>query len=104
MSLLWIRRLISSRFPLRIGSDPRSVHVGFVVNKVALGKATLRVSRLPLRSNDVVRSTIRSPTLKMNLCVNPLTPELNPSAQRCLTRFFIPRILLLEPSISLIYA
>jgi hypothetical protein len=21
-------------------------------------------------------------------CLNPLTPELNPSAQRCLTRFF----------------
>jgi hypothetical protein len=35
--------------------------------------------------------------------LNPLTPELNPSAQRCLTRFFL-RILLLEPCISLIYA
>jgi hypothetical protein len=33
----------------------------------------------------------------------PLTPELNPSAQRCLTRFFTG-ILLLEPCISLIYA
>jgi hypothetical protein len=35
--------------------------------------------------------------------VNPLTPELSPSAQRCLTRFFIV-ILLLEPCILLIYA
>jgi hypothetical protein len=35
--------------------------------------------------------------------VNSLTPELNPSAQRCLTRF-LPGILLLEPCISLIYA
>jgi hypothetical protein len=34
---------------------------------------------------------------------NPLTPELNPSAQRCLTRFVIG-ILLLEPCILLIYA
>jgi hypothetical protein len=34
---------------------------------------------------------------------NPLTPELNPSAQRCLTRFLLG-ILLLEPRISLIYA
>jgi hypothetical protein len=34
---------------------------------------------------------------------NPLTPELNPSAQRCLTRFFTED-LLLEPCISLIYA
>jgi hypothetical protein len=35
--------------------------------------------------------------------INPLTPELNPYAQRCLTRFLL-RILLLEPCISLIYA
>jgi hypothetical protein len=34
---------------------------------------------------------------------NPLTPELNSSAQRCLTRFLLG-ILLLEPWISLIYA
>jgi hypothetical protein len=34
---------------------------------------------------------------------NPLTPELKPSAQRCLTRFLLG-ILLLEPCISLIYA
>jgi hypothetical protein len=34
--------------------------------------------------------------------VNPLTPELNPSAQHCLTRFLL-WILLLEPCISLIY-
>jgi hypothetical protein len=39
-----------------------------------------------------------------SLClINPLTPELNPSAQRCLTRFLLG-ILLLEPCISLIYA
>jgi hypothetical protein len=35
--------------------------------------------------------------------VNPLTPELNPSAQRCLT-WFLLGILLLEPCISLIHA
>jgi hypothetical protein len=35
--------------------------------------------------------------------VNPLTPELNHSAQRCLTRFLLG-ILLLEPCILLIYA
>jgi hypothetical protein len=33
----------------------------------------------------------------------PLTPELNPSAQRCLTRFLLG-ILLLEPCISLMHA
>jgi hypothetical protein len=35
--------------------------------------------------------------------INPLKPELNSSAQRCLTRFLL-RALLLEPCISLIYA
>jgi hypothetical protein len=35
------------------------------------------------------------------LTFNPLTPELNPSAHRCLTRFLLG-ILLLEPCISLI--
>jgi hypothetical protein len=38
-----------------------------------------------------------------NFHVNPLTPELNPSAQRCLTRFLLG-ILLLELCISLTYA
>jgi hypothetical protein len=35
--------------------------------------------------------------------INPLTPELNPSEQRCLTRILLG-ILLLQPCISLIYA
>jgi hypothetical protein len=35
---------------------------------------------------------------------NPLTLELNRSAQLCLTRFFLLGILRLEPCISLIYA
>jgi hypothetical protein len=35
--------------------------------------------------------------------INPLTQELNPSAQRCLTRYFTGDIVL-EPCISLIYA
>jgi hypothetical protein len=33
--------------------------------------------------------------------LNPLTPKLNPSAQRCLTRFFLPGIFLLKSCISL---
>jgi hypothetical protein len=70
MSVLWIRRLISSRLPLALGSDPRSVHVWFVVDKVAVGQATLRVSRLSLSRNDVVRSTTGSPTLKMTALRN----------------------------------
>jgi hypothetical protein len=38
------------------------------------------------------------------IVINHLTPELNPSAQRCLTRSFYWAIFLLEPYISLIYA
>jgi hypothetical protein len=38
-----------------------------------------------------------------SLAINPLTSELNPLAQRCLTRFLLG-ILFLEPCISLIYA
>jgi hypothetical protein len=40
--------------------------------------------------------------LAWKIFINPLTPELNHSAQRCLTRFLLG-ILLLEPCISLIY-
>jgi hypothetical protein len=41
--------------------------------------------------------------LSQKTALNPLTPELNPSAQRCLTSFLLV-ILLLESCISLIYA
>jgi hypothetical protein len=42
-------------------------------------------------------------TLNNDSPINPLTPELNPSAQRCLTRFLLEN-LLLEPCTSLMYA
>jgi hypothetical protein len=51
---------------------------------------------------DVFRMIVKKLIISSNI-INPLTPELNPSAQRCLTRFFTG-ILLLEPFISLIYA
>jgi hypothetical protein len=42
------------------------------------------MDKFPVAGRQVARS--------MKLCkvapINPLTPELNPSAQRCLTRFF----------------
>jgi hypothetical protein len=43
-----------------------------------------------------------STTQIVPLVLNPLTPELNPSSQRCLTRFLLG-IFLLEQCISLIY-
>jgi hypothetical protein len=62
-----------------------------------------------VQSQDVDKSSYRSPVSEYldmpcdSLIVNSLTPELNLSAQRCLTRFLL-RILLLAPCISLIYA
>jgi hypothetical protein len=52
-----------------------------------------------------IRVTVRRGKSRKKLLnyLNPLTPELNPSAQRCLRRFLLG-ILLLEPCILLIYA
>jgi hypothetical protein len=33
----WLRRLVAVLSPRRLGFDPGSVHVGFVVDSVALG-------------------------------------------------------------------
>jgi hypothetical protein len=44
----------------------------------------------------------RLPGSAMANSLNPLMPELNPSAQRCLTIFLLG-ILLLEPCILLMY-
>jgi hypothetical protein len=41
----WLRRLVAGLSPRRPGFDPGSVHVGFVVDKVALGQGFPRVVR-----------------------------------------------------------
>jgi hypothetical protein len=41
---------------------------------------------------------------KVTMQINHFRPELNSSAQRCLTKFYLLGILLLELCISLIYA
>jgi hypothetical protein len=57
-----------------------------------------RLARLKMFATTVLgRRNVKS------IGFNPLTPELNPFAQRCMTRFLLG-ILLLEPCISLIYA
>jgi hypothetical protein len=57
------------------------------------------------RPTGKARPSLRrfSRNIQMLDYINSLTPELNPSAQRCLTRFFTG-VLVLEPCISLIYA
>jgi hypothetical protein len=42
----WLRSLVSGLSPRRLGFAPGSIHVGFVVDKVALGQVFLRVLRL----------------------------------------------------------
>jgi hypothetical protein len=41
----WLRWLVAGLSPRRPGFDPGSVHVGFVVDKVALGQVFPRVLR-----------------------------------------------------------
>jgi hypothetical protein len=41
----WLTRLVAGLLPRRPGFDPGSVHVGFVVDKVALKQVFLRVHR-----------------------------------------------------------
>jgi hypothetical protein len=48
MAVPWLRRLVAGLPLRRPGFDPGSVHVRFVVDKVALGQVFLRVVGLPL--------------------------------------------------------
>jgi hypothetical protein len=41
LAVLWLRRLVAGLPPRRPGFDPGSVHVGFVVDKVAPGQVFL---------------------------------------------------------------
>jgi hypothetical protein len=44
-AVLWLRRFVAGLLPRRPGFDPGTVHVGFVVDSVALGQGFLRVLR-----------------------------------------------------------
>jgi hypothetical protein len=74
-------------------------------NSQSRDRPVILTSLLTLASNRKRHKNkmIQLPPAVVLLLVNPLTPELNPSAQRCLTRVLLG-ILLLEPCISLIYA
>jgi hypothetical protein len=48
MAVPWLRRLVAGLSPRRPGFDSGSVHIGFVVDRVALGQVFLRVLRFPL--------------------------------------------------------
>jgi hypothetical protein len=43
LAVPWLRRLVAGLSPWRPEFTPRSIHVGFVVDKVALGQVFLRV-------------------------------------------------------------
>jgi hypothetical protein len=45
LAVPWLRRLVAGLPPRRPGFDPGPDHVGFVVDKVALGQVFLRVLR-----------------------------------------------------------
>jgi hypothetical protein len=48
----WLKRLVAGLLPRRLGFDPMSVCVGFVVDKVALGQAFPQVLRFPCQFNS----------------------------------------------------
>jgi hypothetical protein len=45
MAVLWLRALVAGLLRQRPGFAPGSIHVGFLVDKVALGQIFLRVLR-----------------------------------------------------------
>jgi hypothetical protein len=45
MAVPWLRQLVAGLLPRRPGVDPMSVHVGFVVDKAALGQVFPRLLR-----------------------------------------------------------
>jgi hypothetical protein len=45
LAVPWLRRLVAGLPQRRPGFDPGSTHVGFVVDKAALGQVSLRVLR-----------------------------------------------------------
>jgi hypothetical protein len=45
MAVPWLRRIVAGLSPRRLGFDPGSVHMGFLVDKVALGLDFPRVLR-----------------------------------------------------------
>jgi hypothetical protein len=58
----WLRSLVTDLSPRRPGFAPGSIHVGFVVDKVALGEVSLRVLRfspvniIPLSLSKLISS------------------------------------------------
>jgi hypothetical protein len=50
----WLRKLVAGLSPRKPGFAPGSVHVGLVVDKVALGQLFLRVLRFPCQYRSSV--------------------------------------------------
>jgi hypothetical protein len=114
--MAWTRRVLFD-FPLRQNQTATLIIVSPLTGRVPgikqLGLEAddvnewICTSAPPVRCRGVHRDTLAVYIYRLlqtyEQTVNPSTRELNPSAQRCLTRFLLG-ILLLEPCISLIYA
>jgi hypothetical protein len=48
MTLPWLRRLVAGLSPRRPGSAPRSIHVGFMMDKVAMRQVSSEFFGFPL--------------------------------------------------------
>jgi hypothetical protein len=68
-AVLWLRRLVAGLSPRRPGFDPGSVHVGFVVDKVALGQDSTSVFPCQFHSTG---APLQGKTKKLNIFITGL--------------------------------
>jgi hypothetical protein len=54
MAVPWLRWLVAGHSPRRSGFAPGSIHVGFMVDKIALRQVFLRVLRFPCQCHSTV--------------------------------------------------
>jgi hypothetical protein len=78
----WLRRLAAGLPPRRPGFDPLSVHVGFVVDKVALGQVFPESFGFPL-SISFHRCSITRKTTKIIIIIVTFTTGLHNKPQGC---------------------
>jgi hypothetical protein len=65
MAVPWLKEFVTDLLPQRPGFDPRLVHVGFVVDEVALGQVFLKV--FPCHCHSTTPYLIHLPFTLCNL-------------------------------------
>jgi hypothetical protein len=82
-SVPWLRRLVSGLSSRRDGFAPRSVHVGFVMKKLALGQVFLRFLRFPCQYHSTVAVHTHVSSGGWKILGVPLNAEPCTTVHRC---------------------